>query len=176
MSARARGFTLMELIATMTMLSAIGTAAAFILFTALDGYTAASVQADLYRRASSALDRITRELREIPLDAGGGVAADIDEVAVDRIEWSGGSEIALLGSTLWLNTTGENHLMLEDVAGVTLTAFDADRTAVGLPTSGGGCDAIRRIGVEITLSRNGESASLRSMVFLRCTMAGSTAP
>lgn len=171
--AHARCFTLVELIATMTILSVVTTSVAFILFTAIDGYAAGSVQADLHRRASVAMERITREIRNIPLDSFATVIApDIDNLQIDQIDWATTKTIERLGTTISINTADGLRLLLEDVADFTLTAYDESRVIVPLPTVGAACDVIRRIQIEITLSKNSETAYVRSMVHIRSTMSG----
>ena len=64
-----RGFTLIEAIATIVVLAIIGSIASLIILTAVDGYTDAATGAQLHIEASTAMDRIVRELRKVALDS-----------------------------------------------------------------------------------------------------------
>ncbi|MHC4948052.1 MAG: PulJ/GspJ family protein [Planctomycetota bacterium] len=170
---RRRGFTLIELIATIVVLSALGTVASSILLNATDGYLAATTGAQLHTEASIALDRIARELRKIDLDPSAtGVAPDIDSVDTTLIVWSTDHSLKLGGTDLLLEESGVTAVLLTDVSAFTVAVFDESNTALPLPRSAAGCDPIRRVLVTITLTRSGVTATLRGKVFLRSTMTG----
>lgn len=168
---RLRGFSLVELIATTAILATIMSSVTFIIFAALDGYTTVSIESRLYRTGSAALERITRELRQIPLDADASAPApDIDFISPTTIRFDDGREIALSGTNLRINQGGGPRLLAEQVAALRFEAFDANRSPVALPASGDACDPIRRIRIEIELADHGTTATLRSMVFIRSMM------
>jgi prepilin-type N-terminal cleavage/methylation domain-containing protein len=168
------GFTLIELISTIAVLAAVATVGSGIIFAATDGYVQATTSAQLHTELSIALDRIVRELRNVPLDDdAGGVAPDIDAFADDSIDWDGDNSIALAGSDLRLTIGGgPSAVLLADVTAVTFQAYDESNTALAQPLNGAACDAIRRVSVTITIERYGVSETLRSRVFLRSTMQG----
>jgi hypothetical protein len=140
----------------------------------LDATTSAQLHAEL----SVAMDRITRELRRIDLDAGaGGVAPDVVSVEADSIGWEDidgdDYELALNAGTLTLQVNGgAAALLLSDVTACTITAFDQDNTQLGASLSGAGCDPIRRVSVSVTVQRNGISETLRTRAYIRSTMEG----
>ena len=83
-----RGFTLIEAIATIVLLSILGTFGSLVILNSTEGYIDASTVSQLHAELSISLDRIVRELRKIELDSGAaGVAPDIDSVTTTSIAW-----------------------------------------------------------------------------------------
>jgi prepilin-type N-terminal cleavage/methylation domain-containing protein len=172
------GFTLIEAIATIVVLGVIASVSSGIILSAADGYLGATVQAQLHTELSVAMDRIVRELQKIDLDeSASGVAPDVDTFTSTTIAWSNPADE---NSALWLDGTdlkviiddSDDAVLLADVVSVAFAASDESDASLALPLAGPTCDAIRRITVTITLTRSGETSSLRSNVFLRSTMSG----
>ncbi len=63
-------------------------------------------------------------------------------------------------------------MLATDVTDFTLRAFDESNAELALPLSGAGCDAIRRLSISLTVQRQGSQDTVRTRVFLRCTMSG----
>ncbi len=178
MTSPRRGFTLIESMAAVAVLAILASIASHLLVENVGRCLDASSAAQLHAEVSVALDRITRELRRIDLDAGaGGVAPDIESVETDSIAWEDTDgddyELAENAGTLTLQVNGgATALLLSDVTACTITAFDEDNTQLGASLSGAGCDPIRRLLVSVTVQRNGVSETLRTRVFIRSTMEG----
>ncbi|MHC5002828.1 MAG: PilW family protein [Planctomycetota bacterium] len=171
---RRRGFTLIELIATIVVLATVGTVASAIVMNATGGYVEASTAAQLHAEASVALDRIVRELRSMNLDTDAtGIAPDIESIASSAITWNDDDTLTLTGSNLTLAEDGGSAVvLLGDVSAFTIAASDEDDASVPLPASAASCDPIRRLTITVTVTRHGVSETLRSKLYLRCTMAG----
>ena len=169
-----RGFTLIEAIATIVVLAIIGSIASLLILTAVDGYTDAATTAQLHMEASTAMDRIVRELRKVPLDSGAaGVAPDINDVTPTSITWGANGELSLTGNKLQLTTSGPPlGDLLDDVSAFTVQTYDEDNAALGETLTGAACDPIRRIELDLTLQRGDVSTSLRTKLFVRSTMSG----
>lgn len=168
-----RGFTLVEAVATMTILAVVSMAASRIIFAATDAYASDAVRSELVQDLSSAMERITSELRSIPSRNASPGTPWIDSIAGGLIEFGTGSQLALDGESLELAVDGGPARMLVDhVTSFTIACFDESGQALTLPLSGAACDVIRRMEVQITKSRHGTSETLRTRVFLRCAMAG----
>jgi prepilin-type N-terminal cleavage/methylation domain-containing protein len=169
-----RGFTLIEMIATIAVLGAISAAASSVILAAADGYLDASTRAQLHTESSIALDRIVREMRNVQIDGGAAsLAADLENVAADGLEWNGTHSLDLNGTTLEFDDGGGAVPLLEDVDAFIVEAFDEDNDPMVSPLlTGAACDPIRRLRFTITLDRFGTTETLRTKVFLRCTMEG----
>ncbi len=171
---RRRGFTLIEAIATITVLAIVSSVASGIILQATDGYLEGSTTAQLHTEAALALDRAVRELRKIDLDsAAAGVAPDIDDVTTTSIAWETNNLLSLVASDLQLQINGgAASRLLTPVTTFQVKALDESNAVLGLPLTGAACDAIRRLELTITVQRYGTSVTLRTRVFLRSTMMG----
>jgi prepilin-type N-terminal cleavage/methylation domain-containing protein len=172
---RRRGFTLIELIATMAVLSAVATVVGLILLNAVDGFLRASARAQLHADVSTALERITRELRSISIDAGSiEPAADMDSITSSSIAWEGDNSIALNGDRLTLSIDGAPaRPLLEGVTSFEFDALDEDADPLALPLTDDECEPVKQVVVTIAASRQGEVVTLRTRVFLRATLFAS---
>ena len=171
---RRRGFTLVELISTVVILAALGSVASGVILTAADGYVDGATRAQLHTELSTALDRCVREVRNIQLDGeAGGVGPDIDEVTATSMRWDDDWSISLTGERVMLTVDGgPAAVLLADVTSFGIQMWDEDDAALGATLSGSACDAIRRVRIDATVSREGVSERLRTKVFIRSTMAG----
>ncbi len=169
-----RGFTLIELIATMAVVGALGSIAASIMIAAIGGLMQATTSAQLHTELSIAMDRIDAELRNIPLDGeASDIAPNIKYLAATTITWDGSNTLSLVGSELQLSIEGGDPVvLLTDVSAFEMKAYDESNATMALPVSGAGRDGVRRIQVDVTATRDGVSERLRTKVYLRCTMAG----
>lgn len=174
LSCTRRGFTLIEAIATIVILAIIGSLASMIIINAVDGYVDAATEAQLHLEASTAMDRIVRELRKIPLDsAAAGIAPDIDDVTASSITLASGTEIKLIGNKLsFANAGPPSKALLKDVAAFSIQAYDESNNALAATLTGAACDPIRRLAIDLTLQRAGATATLRTKLFIRTTMSG----
>ena len=170
-----RAFTIVEAIATMSILVAIGSVVSGLIFTASRSYTDAAFAAQLQAELSTAMSRITRELRYIPIDqTSAPVIPKINSVTAASITWSTNSSITLNSGQVQLVLLGGTaEVLLQDVTAMTVSTFDETNTALAATLSGSATAPIRRVQVSVTITRNGVSQSLTGRVFLRGLMAGS---
>lgn len=168
------GFTLVEVIATIVILAVIGSMASRTILAAMDGYVRASTQAQLHSELSIALERIERELRKIPIKSNyGSLAPNISSVSATAMTWNGNCSLSLSGSQLSLvENGGPAAILLSDVTSFSIQTYNESNASLGASLSGAGCDPIRRIAVQITVQRAGIAETLRSKIYLRCTMEG----
>lgn len=96
--ASSRAFTLVELIAVMTIVGSIAGVVAPLMVSASDNYTIATRQRAAADRMDRALHRISHMIRSAP-GVGG---ADIVIAGDSRVTFGDGSRIELLGSTIWI--------------------------------------------------------------------------
>lgn len=172
-----RAFTLVEAVATITVLGVLGSVTSGIIVQATDGYIEARIRGQLHAEASVALDRIAREIRSIPLDAAAsGIAPDIDNCLASYIEWNAlGNRISTAdGDLLLKKNAGTAQVLMNDVTAFSIAAFDESNTQLGFNLSGATCDPIRRLEFTLTAVREGTTVTLRTRVFLRSTMSGAS--
>jgi len=169
-----RAFTLVEVIATIVVLAVVGSIASRTVLTATDGYMKAATQAQLHSELSIALDRIMRELREMPIKTSyASIAPDIASVSSTAITWRTNYSLTLSGSQLMFVENGSaSSILLENVTAFSITTYNESNAALSSSLSGAGCDPIRRIAVQITVQRSGITESLSAKVFIRSTMKG----
>ena len=67
---------------------------------------------------------------------------------------------------------GAAAVLLSDVSSLAVQTYDESNAALAASLSGAACDDIRRVAVAITIERSGVTETLRTKLFLRCTMAG----
>lgn len=160
---RRRGLTLVEMIATITVLGVVG-ATVLPVIEASGAHFAES--ASLRRaadRVSFAMDRISRVLREIPAaEQGGGLA--IEAITASEIVLTNGTRIRLDGDRLLLEIDGRVGTVCDHVSEFEIIATGAD----GVTSTAASPQETRRIGIGIVA----EGFSVRSAVFPRACMGG----
>ena len=62
--------------------------------------------------------------------------------------------------------------LLSDVTAFSIQTYDQDDGALPLTCTGGDCDKVRRVELDVTVSRQAISESLKSKVYLRSSMSG----
>ncbi len=175
-----RGFTLIETISVIVVLTVLGSLAASIMGQLGQTYRDSALVAEMHTEVSAALDRIVREVRSVPLDADAGVvAADIRLASADELRWGATMHLRLTGTTLELSEDlSTYHALLTGVTSFALQFYDEDDapllTSPGQTLVEGAADTLqaRRVSVSITVSRDGKSETLSTKVFLRATMEG----
>lgn len=173
-----RGFTLIESMATLTVLAVLSSISSFLILEAVDSYNDATTTAQLHGELSIALERAARELRRIDQDdTAPGVAPDILSTLPSWLEWEDTLgrhyQLGQLASDLILEVEGDGAtVLLGDVTACTVSTYDEDDTLLPGVLGGAGCDDIRRVRLDVTVTRNDVSESLRTKVFIRSTMQG----
>lgn len=168
-----RGFTLVEAIATITIVGILAVMSSRLIMAGADGYAAAATRAELVNEGSAALERIAVALRNIPQRAATTPAEPaIVSVTDDSIVWDDGMGLTRSGNQLLLTVNGIASPLTHNLADLQIRVFDANNESLGLSLSGDACDAIRRVEITLTLSRHGVTETLRTRIFLRCMVAG----
>ena len=126
---------------------------------------------------SIGLDRAVRELRMIELDsAAGGIAPNINDITPASIIWTDGDsdlyKLELSGSDLVMQIDGgPSAVLLSGVGMFQVKAYDEDNTQLAGTLTDAACDPIRRVGLEVTLQRDGANETLRTKSYIRSTMS-----
>ncbi|MBL0926556.1 MAG: hypothetical protein IBJ11_02745 [Phycisphaerales bacterium] len=174
-AARRRGSTLIGVIATIVIIGAIGSVSGSVLLNAMNGYAAATVRSRLVNEASVALDRIVKELRNIPLRAQAGVAVNIQSTTASSIAYGGNSSITLNGSQIdFVDAGATSRVLVAGVSAFTITTFDHANTQLAAALSGNACDPIRRVQITLSLTSNGITETIRAKVYIRSAMQGAS--
>ncbi len=182
----ARGFTLIETLATISVLAILGSITSFILVGAVEGYVDAATQAQLHAEASVSMDRALRELRWIELNpvpavCSPNIGPHIDSVTDKSITWD--NVLDGVHSLVWSGTSGDPLTLAvdggaavnlqTDVTAFTVAVYDDTNTVIVLPLADDdACFPIRRIALDLTVTRSGHSMSVRTKIFVRSTMSG----
>lgn len=169
-----RGFTLVETICSLVIVATIGSVSSGIIYTAIESYRDASTRAQLHNDCSAAFDRLTKVLWSIPRDTSATVVAPlISSTTATSISWNTNWTLTLSGSQLLLTEAGGTaRPVLENVTAFSITCYDESNTALAANLSGSATQAIRRIKMQVTVSKQGSSETLRTRVFIRSLMSG----
>lgn len=169
-----RGFTLVETICALVIVATIGSVSSGIIYSAINSYRDASTRAQLHNDCSAALDRLTKVLWSIPRDTSATVVAPlISNVTASSISWNTNWTLTLSGTQLMLTESGGTaRSVLDNVTAFTVTCYDESNAALAASLSGSATQAIRRIKIEVTVSKQGATETLRTRVFIRSLMAG----
>jgi prepilin-type N-terminal cleavage/methylation domain-containing protein len=171
---RRPAFTLVEMIAAVAIIAALGSFSSGIVYSAVRSYREAATRAVLHSDASTAFDRAFRVLHSISRDTTSSVIAPrISSVSATAITWDTNNTLSLSGTQLLLTENGgAARAILNDVSSFTITAYNESNTALTPPLSGNATQAVRRLQLDVTLTRHGISETLRMKVYIRCTMSG----
>lgn len=171
---RRRAFTLIESIATITIVGTLAAVVSGIVFSATQAFTDSALRLQLHAELSAAMDRVQRELQGIALDTGSGNGAPlITSISPTAINYGSGRSIALSGTNLVLNDNGvDSANLLTNVSAFNIQALGNTGAALAANLSGAQIASVQRLEVTITVQRNGISETLRTRVFPRGIMAG----
>lgn len=167
------GFTLVEAIASVVVVATLASVGSAVMYAAIGAYRSAAETLQLHEEVSTAMETITRVLREIPRDSGSPEPAPaISQVSSTAIAFAGSSSLSLTGMQLRLVQGGQPfRTLLENVSALTIRCYDADNALLPATLAGSDCRAIRRVSVEVTVRRGGVAETLRTRVFIR-SLAG----
>lgn len=169
------GFTLVEAVAAMVVISLIGSVSGGLIFQATEGYRVAGIGAQLHAELASAIDPIDRSLRTIRCQSG-LAAPDIAQVRPASMTWNGGSGVAsisVVAGELLFSADGEPATpVLTDVSAISIRCFNESNALMAGNLIGAQVNPVRRIELTISVTRSGLSETLRTKVFLRGLVEG----
>lgn len=154
-------FTLIEMIATVTILGIMGAAVLPVVESAGLLYAESARAARSVERASFAIDRVCRFLREIPLNDGADALA-IAAIEPAQIALESGDGLALDRGQLLITVDGRTATLCADVDAFELAAIGAD----GVTSTEGAPGQTRTIRVLLVV----DGLEARTEVFLRSAM------
>lgn len=163
---RHRAFTLVELVATMVIISAASAVTASVISSASRSYADSARAATLHVSASSALDRIVKELQACPLDpAAPSPSPRITRVQRNSIDWGNGYRLTLNGRELRLTTPSQPaQPIVGDVSAFSVRTFNANNQLLPTNLNAASARAVRRIEITITLTSGRSSETIRTRI------------
>ena len=157
-----RAFTLLEFVVVITVLGIIAGLGSAILVESGRAYSRSNITSAAQTDAQYALNRLAVELTELqsPSDISALSSTSIT-FEVDGVERT----FQLSGGSL----RRDSNLLATDVSSFTLTCYRSDGTVTSTPTD------VHRIAADISISRGGQTVSLRTEVFPRAFRSTYTA-
>jgi hypothetical protein len=172
---RRRGFSLVEAIAAMVVVSTLGSVSSMVIARAVSAYKAAATLGQLQSELAAGFDRAEREVRGIRHQPA-GVGADITAAGASAIAWNsagGACSLSLAGGRMLVAADGGAGVaVLNDVSSLTVQCYDEAGAALPATLAGAACEAVRRVSITATVTRYGTTATLRTSIYLRSTMTG----
>lgn len=162
-----QGFTLMEMVVTLTVLALMAAVAAPYLSTGVQAFNETASAVHTLSNIRTAGERLTREIREIRRDAAGNydIAMPLSPTGLAFTKSDGETVVIdVAGSVLRLayGSVPGSPTLVDAVSGFTLSYWQSDGTS---PATGSG--NVAYIDFELVVSRNGNSYPQRSRVALR---------
>ncbi|HUN82649.1 MAG TPA: hypothetical protein VMV81_14185 [Phycisphaerae bacterium] len=172
----ARGFTVMELVVSITVSVIICGAASALLWNAASQQAQVAARADMIDNGSAAMELMVRYLREITQNECPGNPtpclngnAQVTTATSTLIQW-GSYGFRQNGTTLEMSTDNAAswHRLTTDLSTLQLTYFNRTGQDLSTQSSPGNLPAnMRRIVIDLTLSRATQVVHLRTGLFLR---------
>jgi prepilin-type N-terminal cleavage/methylation domain-containing protein len=177
---RGGGFTLVEMIATISILGALSAAASGIILSAWNLHNAAVTRINTANVLSGAMERITGELRNIEILAASSPATpSISAMTATSITFTvNGSSRAIShsGTNLLLSgAAASNAVLASNISSFTIQGFNASNVAVSASPTPAEIATIRRIQITITGTSGTVTETIRTKVFIRSMASGSGA-
>ncbi len=169
------GFTLVELIAAITITAFVAVITTSVLWTAVNATARGGIQADLQTTISTAAEQVVRHMRNIPKQPN-KAAPDIAYLKPTAIVWSTDTSLSLSGTNLVITVAGGTpRVLLRDVQEFEIRAFDESNNELARNLTNIQCESVRRISIRIVASRGdgaGTTELVRTKVFIRSMLSG----
>jgi len=155
-----KGFTLIELVIVILIIGIITGIVGSTLLGAIDAWTFKFNRTDLLLDGRLAMNRMVREIREVKNKAK-VTTADPSEFSFENV---GNVDItySLSGTDLDRTEDETTNTLAEDVSDMTFTYLDSNGDTIETPTVAPGATDIRRVRINLTLTKNGENVYLQS--------------
>jgi prepilin-type N-terminal cleavage/methylation domain-containing protein len=154
------GFTLVELIVVIAIIGIIASIVGFILLGAVDAWTFKITRSDILWDGRLAMERMVREIREIR-NLTSVVTANSSQF---RFINADDVDITYSVTSTNLNRTedGNANILAADVSSLGFTYYDANGDTIATPAVSPSETNIRRVRINLTLTKNGKNLYLQS--------------
>jgi len=155
-----KGFTLVEVVIVITIVGIVSVIIGSILLGVVKAWTFKFNRNDILWDGRLALDRMTREIREVRNTTSVTTASSSQFRFID----TGNADITYSLSSTNLNRTenGTLNLLAENVSSLVFTYYNSSGTVIPVPTVSPSATNIRRVRISFTLTKNGQNVYLRS--------------
>lgn len=173
-------FTLVEVIATIVVMSIIAGVASRVLFQAFAGLNDASTRATLSTQLATAMERVTGELHSIAIKPASSPATpDITACTATSLTFNtpaAARTISLSGTNLLFSGSAKaSAIIATNISSLTIQTYDGANTAISASPTAAEIATIRRIQVTLVATSGGMTETLRTTVYIRCMALGSGA-
>lgn len=155
-----KGFTLIELVIVITIIGIISGVVGYILLGTVQGWTFKASRNDLLWDGRLAMNRMVREIREIK-DSTSVTTADSSQFKfIDMHD----TDITYSINSTILNRTegGTSNKIAENVSAIVFTYYSSSGSTITTPLVAPLSTDIRRIKIDLTLTKGGENVYLQS--------------
>ncbi len=168
-----RAFTLVELVATMTIISAASAVTATVISSSARSYADSARSATMHAVGTAALERITNELKACPLDPAAPVPSPrITRVRRNAIDWANGYSLSLVARELRLTTPSQPaQAIAQDVSAFSIRTYDHENRPLATNLNAVNARAIRRIEITLTITSGRSTETLRTRIAPRALAA-----
>lgn len=169
------GFTLVETIAAIVVISVIGSLGSTLVARGVESMRGARASGQLHDDLSRTMDAIVRELRQLGRDSGGNT--QLSWCSSTGVSYGSNQAIYWEDDQVKQDGGATTTYYMSGITDFTVRYFDQSNVELSPPMSGAATQAVHRIDISITAQssyqgRNGARATetLRSRVFLRDKM------
>ena len=163
------GYTLLEMTMVITLSGILAGIASPPLVEAIKSRNRLIIRNALLSEARFAVERILRDMREISAQDSDSSAADISTADDDRIDFENSSYRLLSNVVQRLSASDSSwYTIARNVSSFTLSYYDQDGNSLSsTPLSETNREKVRRVVVELEISKHGETLSVTSGAYLR---------
>jgi len=155
-----KGFTLVELVIVIIIIGITASTLGFMMLGAVKAWTFKFNRNDILWDGRLAMDRMTREIRTVKNPTSVTTASAAQFRFID----TGNEDItySLSGANLNRTENGTANLLAENVSSLTFTYYNSSDTVIPSPIVSPSATDIRRVRINLTLTKNGQSVYLQS--------------
>lgn len=155
-----KGFTLIELVIVISIVGIAAVIAGSMLLGVIDAWTFKFNRNDILWDGRIAINRMTREIRTVKNNTSVTTATS----SQFRFTDAGNKDITYSLSSTNLNRTenGTANLLAENVSSLTVTYYNSSDAVIPSPMVSPSATDIRRVRINLTLTKNGQNVYLQS--------------